>query len=370
MSAPAPAPLPAVQPRIPRLVGRHMLRDRFHRYGALSLFRRTDGTAANAALPLKVWRLFAQDAGPLHIPERFDHRAGHGFAFAEDPPVTLDQKRKIYRLLFRRKMLVSSPLVTSWEEQDPFYGRWVLSTLCYGKYGDFKIINNNHPRLNNPPSTLPPKTAHIHLCWGIGFAGVAQASALQTMVALLLDDWRDALQRFRCRFFLDRLSPLPRTVDAGFAGTRWRDLKSHSLPPARVIGSCFLRANYADLAVAGEWSISGNAVAALSWRCAFLLECDLPDLGFRPAVSYGLAGPAAEGWVAEGPSRLPAGIDHVIVVPPEEGPGQFLKVVSSGEEKRLEPVRRRPYAITDKDYWRLRVVALDLLLEELWARSA
>ena len=324
---------------------------------------------AASVLHSRCWELFRNHCGATHLHERFDHNAAAFYVRAEDPPISPEQKKNIRRLLFRRKMLISSPLVTSWEEQDPYWGRWVLSTLCYEEYGEFKILNNNHPRLNNPPSTLPPRRAEVHLCWGAGFSGAADASALQAVVALLLDDWRSALRGFRIGFHMHRLSPLPQSRFAGMAGPRWRDAQRGSLPPQHVIGTCFRRPSYADIALDGKWAAAANIAGRQSWRCAFVLESDLHGLGFSPEASAGIDGFTTGGWYAS-QSLLPSGLDHVIVVPPAEGDGMFLKVIDNNDGVMLSPIRTHPYNVNHKDYARLRIIALDLLLDELWKRTA
>lgn len=315
-----------------------------------------------------LWRRFGEAAGSHHIPERFDHHAAQLYMLARDPELLPEQRLLIQRLIFRRKQQISTPLVSSWEEQDPNFGRWVLGTLCFGEYGEFKIANNNHPRLNNPPISVPPPHVEVHLCVGSDWVTAVNCSAVNGFTALLLDDWRVALRPLDVSFHLHRLSPRLLNVGAFRPGRRWRDLNVKSLPPARATGGLFLRPNYADLATDGNWSVGPTACDRRSWWCVCLLENDLRSLGFSPTASSGVTGQRSRSWFAA-VSRLPSQVDHVVVVPPEPAPGALLRVRRMSDGVELEPVRTRQRDLPENDYLRLRVVALDLLLDELWTRT-
>jgi hypothetical protein len=320
--------------------------------------------AADAARGLR--KRFAQATGAHHVPERFDHHAASLYWHASDPPLSASQKSALRRLTNRRRVQGSTPLVTSWEEQDPHHGRWVLSTLAQGEYGEFKIVNSNHPRLNSPPQTRPLRPLAVHLCWGCGFAGAADAGVLQGCVALLLEDCRAALRGIRVHLHLRRLAPVPAASLPAFTpGDRWRDAR-HSplrLPPARAVGLLFARASFGDLAADPRWQVSGAGARGRGWWVACLLESDLPQLGFSrtPAALEGF-GTAA--WHAPA-AGLPEAIQHAVIIPVQPGPGAFFRVHRSSSGVSLDPLPVNHPNVTDTDYWRLRTHFMDLLLMAL-----
>lgn len=314
----------------------------------------------------KVFReRFAAAAGGFHLAERFDDLAARLYYDAEDPTILGDQEQAIRRLLARRRQMIGTPLVTSYEEQDPHFGKWTTTVLTFGEYGDFKLVNNSYVHLNNPPITIPPRVLDVHLCWGARFAGAPYASVLHGVTALVIDDWRHALQDVPVRFHLHRLGPVPHAVELGRGGRRWRHRDAGRLPPAKPIGALFARANRAR-AIQPFAMDDRREQTAKSWWCACLLERDLPSLGFRPGEGTSVDG-HQNTWSASD-CGLPRPIDHVIVVPPDEGDGVFHRVVSRDGLTVLDPIRRGREDVDVRWWQRLRVQALDLALDELLTR--
>lgn len=323
----------------------------------------------------EMWRRFADSAGAHQVPERFDHLAAALYVHAEDPPLLPEQRWLVQKLVFRRKQQISTPLITSWEEQDPNFGRWVLGTLCFGDYGEFKIVNNNHPRLNKPPSSVPPPNIEVHVCFGASWAGASRAFSIAGFAALMIDDWRSALRPLDVGFHIHRLAPLPHSIGPFPPGERWRDVKQSTLPPARAVGALFQRVDYGDLAEATAWTPPPLRLG-VCWWCICALRDDLSEFGFSPRVGR-------RGWYARD-SRLPEAVEHVILVPPlgkgfqftgkslkaePEGAAELLRVRREDGGVALNPVRTRNREFPARHYLQLRVLALDLLLDELWAKA-
>ena len=325
-------------------------------------------------------------------PESFDYAAARLYVTAQDPPPVADHDPRV-RQLIRRKQFVSVPLVTAFEEQDPRYGHIVLSTLTKGEYGEFLIVNHLDPRISSPQASIPPYEVAIRLCWGTGFAGVSEsyspdgreriayASILQGLVALLLDDWREALRLLPVKFFLHRMRPYRKygrnMVDSIKGGRRWRYLKAKEsmLPPEDVVGLIFERADTASVSLQRKWQVDQNQSSDRGWWCGFVLRRDLRELGFVERIS-GLRhdGRQMLGWEAER-SALPGRLSHVIVIDEPAGQGNILRVHSSPGglgRMTLYPMRRYHHLAKDDDYSfrALRKAALNLALDELQARLA
>lgn len=335
-----------------------------------------------ASVPVVMRARFAAAEGDFHVAERFDDHAARLYFDADDPDVTGDQEQSIRRLLQRRKEMIGTPLVTSLDEQDPRFGPWTISLLTLGEYADHMYANNTYIHLNNPPITIPPRVLDVHFCWGVRTAGAVDASVLHGVAALIIDDWQSALRDVAVRFHLHRFGPIATTLAVGRGGRRWRDREALRLPPERVVGLLFARANRAHAMrpfepVGGTGGRSGTRVKVgddggavpptRQWWCACLLEADLPALGFERGA--GRASDTAAVWTAAR-SGLPDAVEHVILVPPAEGAGAFYRVDVRAGATTLEPLRqgRHDREIT---WWHgLRVQALDMALDELLARMA
>lgn len=338
----------------------------------------------DSQIAAEFWRSFAENAGEHLLAENFDHQAAHLWLGATDPPVLADQSSIIQRLLERRRATISTPLVTSYEEQDPHFGHWLLDVLAYEDYGEFKLVNNSYVHLNRPPVTLPPREHSIHICWGLGWHGATQAapgktavenefqerawnkappgSVLQVVTLLLIDDWRHALRRLPVTFDLHRMNPLASSVSLRKGGKRWR-LGEPKLPPGPVVEALFRRANSA--LTLGAWGLPVDR-SSKSWWCALLFEADLPRLGFKQSAAS-IVSDHRHSWNAAH-SRLPKMIDHVLAVPPQPGAGKFFRVKQYQNRVSLEPLNRSRDYVPVIDYWQFRVAALDLALDELWSR--
>ncbi len=325
----------------------------------------------------RFWNAFAERGGTHLLAERFDYDAVDIWLDAAEPLVLADQSALIRRLLRRRRTATSTPLITAYEEQDPHYGRWTLSTLLYEEYGDFKIVNNSYIHINYPPTSRPPQEQRIHVCWGIGWEGATQpaprenerwskpaGSVLNAVLALVVDDWRGALAPLPVRFELHRLNPAAFESGTGQRRRRWRLLET-KLPPPGAVAALFERVNYAR--TLSRWPQLENAkVGRSDWWVAFLFEADLRGLGFRrePSLHPGVA----PSWYAT-ISGLTREIEHVIVVPPEPAVASIYRVRPKGKGAILEPHRSaRTTAVAVDDYLHLRVTALDLALNELSER--
>jgi hypothetical protein len=322
-------------------------------------------------------------------PESFDYAAARLYVMAQDPPSVADHDPRVRRLI-KRKQFVSVPLVVAFEEQDPRYGHIVLSTLTKEDYGEFQIVNHLDPRISSPQASIPPHELAIHLCWGTGFAGISEsyspdgreriayASILQGLVALLLDDWREALRLLPVKFCLHKMRPDHRCARNKIkGGRRWRYLKAEesTLPPEEVVGLLFERANAVSVSLQRDWLIDQKQSSDRNWWCGCVLRCDLRELGFREKRSgFQQGGGYTLGWEAER-SALPGGLSHVIVIDEPAGQGNILRVHSSPGglgRMALYPMRRYHYLAKDDDYsfCALRKTAMNLVLDELQARLA
>jgi hypothetical protein len=234
-----------------------------------------------AEVPRRFRALFAEGDAPHHVPERFDDRAARVYYEANDPRVTGDQERAIRQLLARRRQPIGTPLVTAYEEQDPHYGRWTMSLLAYGEYGDFKLANNSYIHINNPPVTIPPRVLRIHVCWGTQFHGAATASTLHGVVALLVDDLRAALRAVPVVFHLHCLGPAARSGVIGRGGRRWRDRKLQRIPKAHAVAMLFERANRARAVEPWVLVPEEAHLSPRAWWLACLLEAFIDRVVFR-----------------------------------------------------------------------------------------
>jgi hypothetical protein len=307
---------------------------------------------------------FRQGTGMHLSAERFDAAAARLYFEADDPNIFPDQEHAIRQLLKRRREQVSSPHVQSYEEQDPRFGKWTMALLTSGRYGDLKLANNSYLHLNSPPTSLPPPVVDLHLCWGVRFQGAPTASVLHGVAALLLDDWRAALAGVNVRFHACRLGPVPASQALGRGGRRWRRREPSRLPPASVVGLLFARANRASALEPLAWH--GASAGRRSWRCACLLEADLPALGFEPSRDR-LRGEDWPEWTAS-TCTLPSSIHSVVVVPSSPGAGAFYRVVPAGRGSRLVSLGPGRAGVPVAHWARLRVQALDMALAELHVR--
>jgi len=243
-----------------------------------------------------------------------------------------------------RREYLTWPATTAYEEQDPYYGQICLATLCAEEYGLFKIANRSDPKISNNPSFRPPHKAHIHICWAHGYAGldcehsvkgipVSHASLLQSLVALLLDDWRSALECLPVHFHLHRGWPNPNSLKIGKGGKRWKDQKVPPLP-SLLVDFLFARNNHVDFsASSATWKMpqeekeKEKKKKPSHWWCGIALKCDLEEFGLRTALNgrdfYGIR------------SALPESISHLIVVEPSGG-GSVFEILRYREGEELE----------------------------------
>jgi hypothetical protein len=346
--------------------------------------------------------LFSTESKVKHVYEQFDHAACWMFLETEDTRLLADQSRRIHRLRQRRKQFISMPLTLSYEEQDPHHGQTALVTLCYGKYGNFKIVNHSDPRISNPPASIPPNGIKLHLLWSSGYAGItklhhvtidkrdsqqgrdeeakpvaassSEASTLQGLVALLLDDWRAALEDLPVSFYLHRDRPNLKEDLIGWGGARWKKTTAKGIPlPAHVIRRLFER----RLCTTLKAELSGpERESEYDWYCACLLARDLKDFDFEQQVEQQDQPDSTikKEAIWFGPANsLPGCVSHVIVVESPDGEGNIYKVWRSlGAQEPLElhplPLREFEEKKNDTSFIDLRTCALDIVLDVLEAR--
>jgi hypothetical protein len=348
------------------------------------------------------WRRFAEGAGGYLVHERFDHVAADLYSSADDPPVLPDQAERLRRLRRQQRQATSIPFTKAYERLDPIYGRVTLGTLCQdNEYCESNIVNKRRAKISDPPSTEPPRKLRVHLCWGASYAGasrswspapsyplrVTPASATQALAALLLDDWRSAFRALPLQFFLHCIRPFREVVREVRPGRRWRSRHSGSVPPSRALAALFERCDHVSVARTPNWETvvdDDERPFRRAWWCACVSSCDLGDLGFEPVADLaahaapGLAGRLSHAhagrWLARAP-RLPSQISHLIVVEGLTATGSLYRLdrklaPAGGVWLQLVPERRIAIAPEGEQpsFLALRIRALDLALDELWAR--
>ena len=129
---------------------------------------------------------------------------------------------------------------------------------------------------------------------------------------------------------------------------------------------CIRRANCAE--TFDPWILTDQLPTGSHWWCACVLEADFGRLGFERA-STSMSSSNLSAWDSEA-SSLPAKIQHLIVVPPRPGTAAFYQVRRDEARVRLYPIKLGRSGVPLKDYWQVRVAALDLVLSELLARTS
>ncbi|HEX3045582.1 MAG TPA: hypothetical protein VHY08_12560 [Bacillota bacterium] len=346
-----------------------------------------------------------------------DHHAGKVYLQAEITKLTEKQTARIQHLLRRKLDCMSNPLITSYEEQDPYNGAITLATLSMGEYGLFKIINRSAIWLADPPASLPPDPVRIHLCWTEAYRGLShktqlqigasapsnrqnvppkapveyfmrETSVIQGIVALIIDDWRTALRELPVLFYLhDGVvrketqkdeEEKAKTLALGKGGKRWRNPEDPALlPPSLVVHYLFQRQSFAKLAggTGGtngktKWKVPANAADTMTdWWCGCISGEDLKDLGFQKVQSQFHEKPP---WV--GPPnhpnqpKFPQCLSHVIVL---EFQQQCWTICQANQDKRqieLWPVMEGDLESDPYPFHQLRGCALDLALSALEIR--
>jgi hypothetical protein len=203
---------------------------------------------------------------------------------------------------------------------------------------------------------------------------MSEASTLQGLVALLLDDWREALKELPISFYLHRDMPNLAKDLIGWGGQRWKRAAGRGIPPpAHAIAKLFERRPCTSLRA----SLSGpDKSSENSWYCACLLARELNEFGFmqQAADDSSSRGPI---WVGSS-SSLPRCVSHIILVDPSNGTGSIYRVWQTpGFQQRLElhPLMLRTFSEqvsaqvkgNDSSLIELRTCALDLVLEVLEA---
>jgi hypothetical protein len=313
-----------------------------------------------------MWSHFTSANGNKFVHEQFNHHAAEFYINADDFQPLSDQNRRIKKLI-RQKRENINPETTSYEIQTRYYGQIMLQTLCYGVYGEFKIVNRSDPKIGTPPTNFPRRKLHVHLCWANGYTGIDTSviyktntdsgSILQGLMGLLIDDWREKLKDLPMYYHLHRAWPSPMSVDIEKGGRKWNNLGKFSMPPANVTNILFRRNTYIDLSRKMKWDIKSDKLSNNSgWWCACVLSCDLPELGFIQTNQDGIIGQSI--WKGND-SVLPEYISHVMVIDSCEKKWSICQV------KNTELILLRKENNDDLSFCSLRRTALDLLLNLL-----
>lgn len=373
-------------------------------------------TPTSAVSPEAVmWARFAADQPGEKLHQRFDHAAAELYLRAADPPPPADLEA---RLQDERETLspIDRPFAESVEEQHPFIGAPTVYTYTLGEYGLFKLTNRSDPRLSTPPRANRPQPFEAHLAWSVGYRGLrtpagklrdgvsgggvigaedSQASVLQGVVALMLDDWRSVLARHRMSFHLHRFGASPgewtpkpgSAVRAILPGKRWKDellatrddrpartptdAEPGALPPFGVTGLLFRRPSLADAGPA-RWAFDrrGEPVPdARKWWCGVMLREELErDLGFRAQDVIGHEGSPFAPPVWAGPAgSLPRMLRHLIVIDPPRRTGWVMAVDFAAGRIGLRPARAGTDAPpTDDSFADLREAAVNAVADVLF----
>jgi hypothetical protein len=203
----------------------------------------------------------------------------------------------------------------------------------------------------------------------------SHAAILNSFIALLLDDWRNALSGINVLFRLYQILPILRTVDDIKPGLRWKDMlldkdiKQISSPFAEAVNLLFRRINITDLLEhkQADWARMELGLSSkYGWCCAVLLSSELVNLGF---VRARRANSILDTW--EAPSDvLPQQLSHLIVIDPGTLAAGVYNIVQQyrGQSIRLQQ------AIQDKQpeeksfsFAAVRRQAIDILLSVLEA---
>jgi hypothetical protein len=239
-------------------------------------------------------------------------------------------------------------------EQDPFFGRTALHTLTLGKYGIFKIVNRTDPKLTDPFSSMPPQELGIHLAWINGYRGIeaGHASTLQGLAALMLDDWRWALQVLpHVRFFVHR------GEQTWFAlagpGSRWHaGLTSGLLPPACFAQAFFTRRSHLEADSKIDWKTERTKSIHL-WF-VLVLKSDIAEIGFHETEQ------STAQWIEHSCRPGSSGAIHVIVVDPVTADGRIYRDRGA---YRFQLLRTNPGASKDQmQFGSLRLNCIDAVI--------
>ena len=236
----------------------------------------------------------------------------------------------------------------------------------------------------------------------------SEASIVQALVAMLLDDWRYMLQVLPLEFHLHSLTPSrdrhslrPNQdhVYVGEGGPRWRsgDSRSHRMPPSDVVSLLFRRQSYVDvcgLPAGPRADEAADGPARRDWWCCVMTATDLQSMGFRrmPQPDGALSPNAGPTWSAPASAlhsdsaklSIPRQVKHMIVLDFEalneskKGPDGAKKApasvcgtydVDSGTE--IRPIGVRSRDLKDQPFpLDLRIRALDVVLDVLSQKLA
>jgi hypothetical protein len=257
---------------------------------------------------------------PSLVEERFDQVAA--FHYLSEPALKpfADQAERITRLTRARRRFVFGPGITR-EEPDPYHGQFTLQVLLNDEQGELQLVNNSYPKINEPPATEPIRPAAVNLCWVSSFGALEHASVLNALMALVMDDLREALQPLRAPIAVHRFGPTCASAEAGVAGKRLRDrLEAH--PDGKLAATLFERVNAADAAIATISKIDAFELPTISldsWFVLCLFDSTLRDIGLSLPD-----GDADDEWRVVDSERFEAhrawlqGITDVVVVPPPD----------------------------------------------------
>jgi hypothetical protein len=348
-----------------------------------------DGQTSLAGVLWSLWNSrHAGNSRAAWLDQAFDHEAARLYLGAPDLQPTAAQHGRITHLRRRRPSAEIERFPTSYEDLNPYCGHYTLATLTQGTLGEHKIVNDTDIRLAGRPRVRPPRALDIRLHWAFGPSGLLghhaapafgdgpldpavrpqDDSLLQGFAALVLDDWRDALQGLPIEFHAGPLNgPAAGSDRYGKGGPRWKPRESLTgiLPPARMVTRFFTRCDWVALTQVAPHD--PLASPDRSWGVLTLLECDLPYLGFDQADARDGRGwptwEVREGGTGAGVPAIPAAVSLVILIGSAAGDGWLCRV-RRHRGLLLEPSQRID-AKTDFGLKGLRSAALDHLLGDL-----
>jgi hypothetical protein len=258
------------------------------------------------------------------VPERFEPRAAKIFAQAPRIPWPDTPDGPRWSEFPQRVDPTLRPPRLSYDALHPRTGKPRLATYVKPiNQAIFEIINNIGLKLSDEAMSDPSRSLVVRLGWTVGRDGLAQAHALQALIAVLIDDWRELMERpdehhpwLQLSFKVARLAAgQARQDDLGRPGPSWRRrLTEKGLsPPSSLVGSVFervdafrvLTGNTGFQGFPEDWNEPGG------WRVGCVLRTDLEGgLGFRL-----VAGSQVDPSCWEGADeRVATRFDHLIVV--------------------------------------------------------
>lgn len=317
------------------------------------------------------WSVFNHGSNPGSIVDVFDHHALRYYDRAKTLQLSHAQSSRIRKLKKIMKARINLPVTTSYEEQDPYFGAITLSTLLLEELGEHQIVNNSDPRISSPPASLPPRTLHIHICWGHGHRSISadakeegNSPRLNGLVALVLDDLRSHLFGLPLEFHLHRIAPYPDRVDGIRCGVAWR--AGGKLPSGKEIGCIFRRPRHFDLFERSQpFSVDNSSHSVLHWYVALLNESDIGDYGF---AWYN--GHSRKSLSLTNKNTMDEHVSHCVVIDTKSEKGNVFFIQKHTQvDKPVHPCLFHVNNLPRESFLSLRSRMLDFTLDEIEKRS-